>query len=68
MYINTYIWNLAGWCCGTSLQSSNGDEDIEDRLMGKGWGEEGEGEVMERAARMHVHFQMLRDGQGDFAV
>ena len=27
------------------LQGSNGDADIENRLMGKGWGEEQEGET-----------------------
>ena len=41
-YINAYVWNLEGWYC---LQSSNGDKDIENRLMDKGRGEEGEGEI-----------------------
>ena len=41
-YVNAYIWNLEGWYC---LQSSNVDADIENRLMDKGRGEEGEGEI-----------------------
>ena len=40
--INAYIWNLEGRYCS---QSSSGDTDIENRLMDKGRGEEGEGEI-----------------------
>ena len=29
----------------TNLQSSNGDTDVENRLMDKSWGEEGEDEM-----------------------
>ena len=36
LYINTYIWNLAGWCWGICSQSSSGEDDVEDRLMDKG--------------------------------
>ena len=42
-YINTYIWNLEKWDWWTYLQGSNGD--VENRLMDKGRGEEGEGEM-----------------------
>ena len=40
-YIYIYIWNLEG----LYLQGSNGDADIENRLMDKSEGEEGEGEM-----------------------
>ena len=32
-YVNTYIWNLEKWYWWTYLQESNGDTDIEDRLV-----------------------------------
>ena len=35
-YINAYIENLEGWYWRISLQSSNGDAAIENRLMDKG--------------------------------
>ena len=44
-YINAYIWNLEGWYGWICSQSSNGDADIENRLMDKGGGEGGEGEM-----------------------
>ena len=34
-YTNTYIWNLERWYWWKYLQGSNGDTDIENRLMGK---------------------------------
>ena len=43
--INTYIWNLEGWYWWICLQSSIGDTHIENRLIDKGRGEEGEGEI-----------------------
>ena len=45
LHINTYIWNLERWYWGTYLQDSDGDTDIENRLMDKGQGEKGEGEM-----------------------
>ena len=39
------IWNLEGWYWWIYSQSSNGDADIENRLMDKGGGEQGEGEM-----------------------
>ena len=33
LYINTYIWNLESWYWWTYLQGSNGDTDIENRLV-----------------------------------
>ena len=33
LYTKTYIWNLVRWYWWTYLQSSNGDTDIENRLM-----------------------------------
>ena len=36
---NTYLWNLERWYWWTYLQGSNGDADIEDRLMDTGGGE-----------------------------
>jgi len=44
-YINAYIWNLEGWYWWICSQSSNGDADIENRLMGKSGREEGEDEI-----------------------
>ena len=41
--INTYIWNLEGWYWRIYLHSSNGNTDIENRLMDEGRREEGEG-------------------------
>ena len=32
-YINAYMWNLERWQWWTYFQGSNGDEDIENRLM-----------------------------------
>ena len=43
-YINTCMWKLEKWCRWTYLQGSNGDADIEKRLMdtlGGGGMEEG---------------------------
>ena len=42
-YINAYLWNLERWYWWTYLQGSNGDKDIENRLMNTSKGEEGEG-------------------------
>ena len=39
-YSNTYIWNLEKWYWGIYLQGSNGEKDIENRLMDMGRGEE----------------------------
>ena len=32
-YMNAYIWNLEGWYWWIYLQGSNGDADIENRLL-----------------------------------
>ena len=40
MYTNTYIWNLERWYNEIYLQGSNGETDIENRLMDTGRGEE----------------------------
>ena len=32
-YTNAYLWNLERWYWWTSLQESNGDADIENRLL-----------------------------------
>ena len=39
-YTNAYIWNLERWHQKIYLQSSNGETDIENRLMDMGRGEE----------------------------
>ena len=39
-YSNTYEWNLEEWYWKTYLQSSNGETDIENRLMDMGRGVE----------------------------
>ena len=39
-YTNAYIWNLERWYQKIYLQSSNGETDIENRLMDMGRGEE----------------------------
>ena len=45
-YINTDIWDLERWYWWIDLQVSNGETDIENRLMDMGWGREvGEGEM-----------------------
>ena len=41
-YINVYLWNIERWYWWTYLQGSNGDKDIENRLMNMSKGEEGE--------------------------
>ena len=40
MCTNTYIWNLERWYNEIYLQGSNGETDIENRLMDMGRGEE----------------------------
>ena len=42
-YTNTYIWNLERWYRWIYLEGSNGETDIENRLIDIGLGEEGEG-------------------------
>ena len=59
-YINTYIWNLEGWYWWICSQSSNGDANIEKRLIDKDGGEEREGDIngessMDAYALMHVN-------------
>ena len=43
LYTNAYIWNLEIWNWWNYVQRSNGDADIENRLMDMGGGQEGEG-------------------------
>ena len=38
MYSNAYIWNLEKWYRRIDLQGSNGETDIENRLMDMGLG------------------------------
>ena len=38
LYINAYIWNLERWYLWTYLQGSNGDTDIDSRLVDTGGG------------------------------
>ena len=40
LYSNTYIWNLEEWYWITYLQGSNGETDIENKLMDMGRGTE----------------------------
>ena len=40
LYSNTHIWNLEKWYWIIYLQGSNGEKDIENRLMDLGGGEE----------------------------
>ena len=42
---HAYIWNPGRWYRWTYSQDSNGDADIDSRLMDQGWGEEREGEM-----------------------
>ena len=39
-YTNTYVWNLGRWYQRIYLQGSNGETDIENRVMGTGREEE----------------------------
>ena len=45
LYTDAYIWNLKRWYWWINFEGSSGDVDVENRLMDKGWGEEGEGEI-----------------------
>ena len=40
LYINTYIWNLEKWHQRIYLQNSNGETDIENKLVDMGRAEE----------------------------
>ena len=51
-----HIWNLEGWYWWTCSQSSNGDADIENILMDKGGGEEGEGVLNGGVAWVHITY------------
>ena len=44
-YNDTHIWNLERWYWWIYLQGSNGEIDIENRLMDMGGGEEAEVEM-----------------------
>ena len=57
LYINIYIWNLEKWYWWAYLQDSNGDVDIENRLITWGWGWVGRGEWgwMESVAWKQIH-------------
>ena len=55
MYTNTYIWYLEN-CTEECLQGSNGEADIENRLVDTA--EEGEGGAIERVALKHTHYHM----------
>ena len=42
IYINAYMWNLERWYWWTYFQGSNGDADIENRLVDTMWEERGD--------------------------
>ena len=64
-YIDTYMWNLERWYWWTYLPSSNGDADIETRLVGT-VGKERVGR-METAAWEHYTTICKIDSQREFA-
>ena len=64
LYINAYIWNLEGWYWWVCLQSSNGGTDIENGLMGKGRGEDGEGEINEESMEACTLTYVSRQSMG----
>ena len=45
LYISVYVWNLERWYWWIYLQDSSADADIENSLMDKSRGENGEGEM-----------------------
>ena len=59
-YINSYRRNLERWYWRICLQSSNGDADIENRLMDTGWGGWRKERVkwIDRVAWKHMHYHM----------
>ena len=69
LYIfNTYIWNLEGWHWCVCLQSSNGETAIESRLMGKGRGEDGEGEINEESMEAYTPTCVSRQSVGIYCM
>ena len=54
-YTNAYIWNLERWYQKIYLQSSNGETDIENRLMDMGRGEERVRLWKEEHGNLHYH-------------
>ena len=62
MYINAYMWNLKRWYWWTYLQGSNGDADLENRLMDKGGGEEGQGEMISMEAYTLPYVKQTANG------
>ena len=66
-YINAYIWNLERCYWWTHLQGSNGDTDIENRLVYMGWGGEG-GTNWESFIKTYILPYVKLDSQWKFAV
>ena len=66
MYSNAYIWNLEKWYRRIYLQGSNGETDIENRLMDMGRGEE---RVRYGKTNMETYITICKiDSQQEFAV
>ena len=68
LYIDAYIWNLEGWYWWVCLQSSSGETDIENRLMGKGRGEDGEGEINEESLEAYTLTYVSRQSMGIYRM
>ena len=67
-YTDAYVWNLERWYWWIYLQGSNGETDIENRLMDTGGGEEREGE-MYGENNMEIHNTICKtDSQWEFVV
>ena len=50
------------------MQSSNGETDIESRLMGKGRGEDGEGEINEESMEAYTLTCVSRQSMGIYCM
>ena len=69
LYINIYIWNLDTWYWWTYLQGSNGDTDIENKLMDIGDREEGDGGTYGESNNGNIYITICKiDSQWEFAV
>ena len=67
-HINTNIQTLERWYWWTYLQGSNGDADIENRLVYMGVGEKEVVGPVERVTWKHIHYHMQKDSQWEFVV
>ena len=75
LYINTYIWDLERWNWWIYLQGSNGDADIENRLVDTG--REGEGGMNWESSietytwpyvKLHRQWRLLYDAGSSYPV